>query len=324
MLDMRGLQPTNSARQESATSLYTMYETTTVFDLLQKHGGYPQTITYLKNLGLFLPEQPRPKNQLWEVKTRSISQVNEFPTKLPHSGAYDWIGIPNTDPPKWLWDSQEYRTVRANESHFCEGYIAVSYTWGRWSVENRQIQTFGTPWPLPILEGCDLHHDELKRLLNQLPGARYFWVDVLCINQNDKEETKSEISKQGTIFASAKGVIVYLWNIANGDELGYALCDLGDFILFGMMLSKYGEGSTFDSQTEERDSKEMARKLRSDPWFSSLWTLQEMILTPSSVWMARNGDTCYVNEKICTTTFVATALLLVETMGRLRYQYETE
>src|SRR5271167_4415412 len=115
MFDVRGLQPTNSTRQKPATSLYTMYETTTAFDLLQKHSGYPQAITYLKILGIFLPEQPRPKNQLWKVKTSPISQVNEFPTKLPHSGPYDWIGIQNTDPPKWLWDSQESRTVRANE-----------------------------------------------------------------------------------------------------------------------------------------------------------------------------------------------------------------
>ncbi|KAF3089326.1 hypothetical protein TWF569_003189 [Orbilia oligospora] len=68
----------------------------------------------------------------WDIEVETASDLKVLPTKISHSGPYEWIGEKSSEPPKWLWDSEAKKTVRATKKMLKEGYIAVSYTWGRW------------------------------------------------------------------------------------------------------------------------------------------------------------------------------------------------
>ena len=111
------------------------------------------------------------------------------------------------------------------------------------------------------------------------------------------------------------GTITYLWTIETGDHLAQAICDLGNFVLHSIEISLENNRSKSLYASEGlQDYRRHAENLQSDWWFSSLWTLQEMILFPSSIWMAADGSFCVVNGEIVTTAFVASACSLVEQM----------
>jgi hypothetical protein len=209
--------------------------------------------------------------------------------------------------------------------------MAISYTWGRWCIKNEWRAIHGVPWQVPAVksEGCDI--TELLPILKSFPNTRYFWIDILCINQQDPVEKQQEISKQGSIFAQAKGVLIYLWTIPSGHKLALGLCHLGDSVLWSMKISPKGDlwrlknnasyrGRRYATggPKEERSVTPFAWAIQADPWFTSLWTMQEMILCPSGILMAKNGDVCTVNNKAVTVAFLATAITMVAQMTDLR------
>ena len=157
-----------------------------------------------QSLGLFNAHQTPSLRHTWDVVCQAISNLQTLPVKIPHAGHYEWVGDPDERPPKWLWDSQDYCTVESNAERLAEGYIAVSYTWGRWKCGETQIS--GTDWSVPQLKDeCNFNLKTLQDILHDIPSCRYFWVDVLCINQGDEKELEEEIAKQGAIFAQTRG-----------------------------------------------------------------------------------------------------------------------
>jgi hypothetical protein len=268
---------------------------------------------HCQDLGLLLPYQVPSTRHAWGIHCNRIENLDKLPDKLLHAGDYDWVGEQDQRPPTWLWDSVESCTVATDDTVLRDGYIAVSYTWGRWKCGERMQP--GTTWSVPIVDcGFDLRN--LMSIMTRVPGCRYFWVDVLCINQADGAERQEEISKQGSIFAQAKGVLAYLWNVESGKELVPALDDIGNLVLWSARLSNIEDreksrGIQYDPNYIPENHRTTADTLLSDPWFSSLWTLQEMILFPASLWVTRQGEFCTVNEKLVTTAFIASACALI-------------
>src|SRR5947207_7270675 len=105
---------------------------------------------YSLDLGLLQPNQNPSKRHAWEIKCKPPEALHELPPKLPHAGKYEWLGHQNLDPPKWLWDSLIAKTVPATEGCLRKGYIAVSYTWGRWKVGEEMRD--GTSWAVPVVD----------------------------------------------------------------------------------------------------------------------------------------------------------------------------
>ena len=44
-------------------------------------------------------------------------------------GSMNGVGEENAEDPKWLWDSYELRTVRAETNNLNQEYVAITYTW---------------------------------------------------------------------------------------------------------------------------------------------------------------------------------------------------
>jgi Heterokaryon incompatibility protein (HET) len=284
------------------------------------------TLKHCMDLGLWDEDNQRVRHE-WCVERKISGDLNKLPSRLPHAGKYDWIGEESHEPPKWLWDSQTGRTVPADDAMLREGYIAVSYTWGRWIVKGEWRSIKGVPWRIPVVDPTRGDIADLLPILSKIPGNRYYWVDVLCIDQTNEEEKQQEIAKQGSIFAKAKGVLVYAWSIPNGHQLALALCDLGDSVLWSLRLPQrgvfLGNSATYSGRYPNGDSGELsvyyaAMAMQADPWFSSLWTMQEMVLCPSGVLMAKNGEFCTVNDRIITISSIAAAIDLGNTMMTIR------
>ena len=109
------------------------------------------------------------------------------------------------------------------------------------------------------------------------------------------------------IFAKAKGVFIYMWSLQSGDELAQALCNLGDVLLLLLTVEAPETRPSSSYALQKTSTDTFADLLRSYPWFESLWTLQEMILCPSTLWLAKNGDFCTVNSRKVTAAFIASA-----------------
>lgn len=251
----------------------------------------------------------------WVVDLQSPEQLRKLPEKMPHSGNYEWLGPEQTGSPKYLWDSVLSETVLATPERLQQGYIAVSYTWGRFKEGYGRVN--GTPWNVPVIKPDVFGEmlNQLKGIMTGIPACRYFWVDVLCINQDDMNQKKEEIAKQASIFEGAKACLGYLWSLDYEDDLAHVMASFGDQLLWSLLLSS----SDFrtESQLNGIDKlpphiqKKLDGKLRLDPWFTSLWALQEMVLAPAQIWMTRSGSFCSVNGSIVTTRFFAQALELM-------------
>ncbi|TFA98802.1 hypothetical protein CCMA1212_009360 [Trichoderma ghanense] len=251
----------------------------------------------------------------WECKSRPIDYL-ALPEKITHPASAYYINQELKGRPKWLWDSHTRTTVLAEDHMFEEGYVAISYTWGRWRERGVWRRIPGTPWGVPAMDPrqteCKFDIMQMMDILCRMPNVRYFWVDVLCIRQDpdprspeEVAEKAEEIAKQGAIFKEAKGVLVYLWSLDSGSQLAAAADELGKVMrwYWQIVVSQDFQAASKRNGREQL-MDQYAQRLRSDPWFSSLWTLQEMVLAPASVWIARDGSHCQVNGQVLTTHLV--------------------
>jgi hypothetical protein len=96
-------------------------------------------------------------------------------------------------------------------------FRALSYTWGAPTREAREkgmttARTFSI-----ICNGKELHITENLFHFLRLASARleehgeYFWIDAICINQDDKTEKTSEVSKMADILSrKTRAYLAYL------------------------------------------------------------------------------------------------------------------
>lgn len=265
-------------------------------------------------------------NHSWSLESAHISQLCQPPVKVPHAGQFEWIGRPSEGDPAWLWDAEEDRTVAATPEIISQGYCALSYTWGRWRIREAEVLESGTPWRLPTLDTrlCSLDRTQLKALLKSFRPSRYFWVDILCINQDDPTEKRIEIAKQGSIFGNAKAVIVYLWDIPDASMISHCLEDIGSLILDSefsrdipaeFLPSLYGRSRCGLAASPgrlhrlpRRGREDIMSRVRASHWFSSLWTLQEMILSPCALWVTADLNYTTLNSRPVTSRLFAAAV----------------
>ena len=160
-------------------------------------------------------------------------------------------------------------------------YTAISYVWGDPTTVSRIICNNRGYLSLTA---------SATDILNAIVDARaagYFWIDQLCINQEDKREKADQVRMMGEIFASADNVIAWL---------GAPYADsnvLTDFVvtLFNAMknLASRGIVITADSLCQnagcERPSPKWLalRNLLNRPWFERLWIVQEIIMAAGNM-----------------------------------------
>ncbi|KAL2851101.1 hypothetical protein BJY01DRAFT_245203 [Aspergillus pseudoustus] len=200
--------------------------------------------------------------------------------------------------PLYLWDTKERKVVNAivlaTDHGFDISYTAISHTWGRWRQNDRPGVDLkpNVPWLIPRNDLFDV--GQLGDILADMPThTRYIWFDLVCIPQSGcgeeltdelRQDQINEIASQASIFKSAKHVITW-WNTHDAPERWDGIRSAIKW-MSGIYLDK--QFSDFDKQPLRLPSCNTipgTGLLSPDlttllPWFSSLWTLQEVCLRP--------------------------------------------
>lgn len=145
-------------------------------------------------------------------------------------------------------------------------YNILSYTWGRWQLrEGKALPIQDVTWKIPPVDRKGFSVEAFAKVVRHVSQRGHVWLDVGCIDQEKNDVKMSEIGRQAGIFRGAQQV--YIW----------------------LSQSKRSILETFIREALKRDALEIdepwldevwkgIETLFSDPWFSSLWTLQEGFL----------------------------------------------
>lgn len=157
-----------------------------------------------------------------------------------------------------------------------QAYVAISHTWGKW----KDSMVFSTIQPanrVPRLKSgtaFPTEHD-MVQVAAKL-GFEYVWLDWLCLDQDDKTNQLDDMQRQANIYANAKAVIV----VIRGDEALTAM----------KTLVSMSEQEVYDGESLPKDPDLVINTAAKVPWFTSMWTVQEMQLSTTLIFVLPDGQ----------------------------------
>ncbi|KAF2733405.1 hypothetical protein EJ04DRAFT_605689 [Polyplosphaeria fusca] len=161
-------------------------------------------------------------------------------------------------------------------------YNILTYTWGRFELRGKEsaMRIFGIEWSIPAVQPGHFTHHQLETLIQQLAKEEdtgWIWLDVACIDQNDGSDMKkAEIGRQAAIFQKAERVYAWLTTLPPND-LQRRLQKIQDSARTIVSHSQILQNMRAQTRWA-RNTLAALKSILSDPWFSSLWTLQEAFL----------------------------------------------
>ena len=197
-------------------------------------------------------------------------------------------------------------------AHSCPNYATLSYTWGNpIPLEKPKREIFTTVercYPIysagRVLLSTHNLKDALGRLrhmqslseeqIAQIPleagmqkqygKAHFYWIDALCINQDDLKERKEQVLLMGKIFARAQVTFVWLGQADKDSTLALeVIAKLSEEVVpmdvepnfYRMPIPQ--KPRTLNDMTAKESRAVIALLGRN--WFYRIWTLQEAILS---------------------------------------------
>ncbi|KAI0456527.1 hypothetical protein F5B21DRAFT_154806 [Xylaria acuta] len=198
------------------------------------------------------------------------------------------------------------------------GYNILTYTWGRWPAPGGpHIPVSGTTWAIPAVDEAKFTVASFEEVIRKMGQIYDFaWIDVVCIDQENYDAKMEEIGRQVGIFANASQVYVWIWSLptarlqdvydditrcsASLQELDGTFRQLPPFATSSVMYDDSApriaspEG---DELTHSRIPQAILSSLEAsiktllgDPWFSSLWTLQEGLLRQDAIFLSQEAE----------------------------------
>lgn len=145
----------------------------------------------------------------------------------------------------------------------CEGAI-LPVTWNlRSALRHLRIDI-----EFSLTTQNDQNHD-VKLLKNTYRKAPYFWIDAICINQEDLEERALQVQLMGQIYRRSSTTIAWL-----GEEDKFSNDAMDAFRRLGRIAKQAAVPVNLDSA-----EKEACARLLSRNWFTRSWIIQEVILS---------------------------------------------
>jgi hypothetical protein len=172
-------------------------------------------------------------------------------------------------------------------------YYALSHTWGTKKQD------------VPIhIDGALLHVSEhlavglrrLRRLADAnttlVPALQYVWIDNICINQQDLIERSLQVRLMGNIYSRAIRTLIWLGPAFEDSGLAWKLVDE----IYGLLKRQHPSiavpeempnrmfsdlhhtGTRLPSLAD--DGWQKLHELFSIQWFSRIWVVQEVVLSP--------------------------------------------
>lgn len=173
-------------------------------------------------------------------------------------------------------------------------YNVVSYTWGRYrlgdddqqDVQSVPIEIHGSDsWSIPRINPNHFTAGQFEAVIRTAAShpnpVDFIWLDIACIDQRGfSPRSAAEIGRQAAIFQCAQSVFIWLTTHESG-QLKVILDDLWAFF----DVPKFSSSHTEDHEKVMQHTN----LLLSDPWFTSLWTLQEAFLRSDAYFLSKEG-----------------------------------
>jgi Heterokaryon incompatibility protein (HET) len=166
-------------------------------------------------------------------------------------------------------------------------YNALSYVWGNTKVCKRIL-----------LDGCSFPvttnlYAGLYRLRDRVQ-PRVFWIDAICIDQENDEERSEQVRQMRRVYECAETVVIWLGNVKElSEELG-RIKTLLETLVEDAEQTRYFDDMEKDSDTafgirqrfwykfsevvDRRKILPCLRFLYNNCYWSRVWTLQEFVL----------------------------------------------
>ncbi|KAF4458854.1 ankyrin [Fusarium albosuccineum] len=150
----------------------------------------------------------------------------------------------------------------------CPPFIALSYVWGRDKATNdieldaRTFRVRSNLWSaLHQLSNCQLDVE-----------AEYFWIDAICINQEDNDERAHQVGMMSKIYQGAAAVVAWLGPSLRDSDIAIKA--------IGQLSPDLEPGQ----EPADKRSRDALRNLFHRPYFRRLWVVQEVVLA-KKVWV---------------------------------------
>ncbi|KAJ9613930.1 hypothetical protein H2200_002066 [Cladophialophora chaetospira] len=197
-------------------------------------------------------------------------------------------------------------------------YYALSYVCGIEIDEEPLVTNIGKARITKNLAGA------LRQLQVSYAEEDYFWVDALCIRQDDNAEKSQQITLMKNIFHMADSVVVWLGpdERAEGLDVFSVVEDVYGLILntINSKLELVNTKSWLPPDDAEKKLKYLAPLFR-NPYFNRSWTIQETGISKHSSMLWGNASSDF--HKICLTAmmFLRYYKTQAETVG-IRHELE--
>lgn len=208
----------------------------------------------------------RPLEMAYSIYTLGVPV--EWPSRLLH--------IPSMTSRRWSPGNSYDGAVEPK-------YAILSYTWGRFEKPGYpSLQIDGIDWDVPSIDPAHFTVLDLRRLLDHISSEHDFvWIDIACIDQRREKDKMQEVGRQAIIFKRARRAYIWLNKYQPAVVQGHV-----------QALMRYSyeleQGSREPLQGAEAFHAELVAILQ-DPWFSSLWTLQESVLQRHAILLNKSG-----------------------------------
>lgn len=157
-------------------------------------------------------------------------------------------------------------------------YVAVSYVWG--------------PLPASIAVPCNgqnlLVTPSAERMLQFLPLDKLYWIDAICINQDDIEEKATQIPLMQQLYSQAK--IVVIWTGLSTPESHVFMCNLPRVLKTARnWTARMAEGVDPSTRADcimppQHDPFWVGLyQVLHTEWLKRLWTFQEVVFAKQSI-----------------------------------------
>lgn len=210
------------------------------------------------------------------------------------------FGMLTFTPRLWYQSFSEDLYYLFDELSDGKGYDALSYCWGDpkeprplrvSSISNKKSSDGKAVTDYePHRDGTLLIQQNLHAFLEGLRRRRYnrfIWIDAICINQSSQEDKYNQIPLMRYVYEAAELVYVWLGEADAAEERAVLAMPT-----LNRDLRALSEGhklnatdpSSFEKVGIPSPSEEIWRALSTiitRPWWSRLWTLQEVVVAPS-------------------------------------------
>lgn len=215
--------------------------------------------------------------------------------------SYCWFNSPQDA--LWQCNGLDFLTTRTLDDFFCQYLGAVKNRRSKAKVERFAPERLRDPAHMTFAHADHTAKDESNRY-------PWYWIDQICINQNDEAEKIIQIGLMTAIYTRSQETIVWLGsgNKKDTEKLAWLALDprglpssytIGEFALSSrtqemallragvVNFTRRGDNELKIIADRIRLDEEHARllipayeKILSLPWFSRTWVIQEVALSP--------------------------------------------